>query len=403
MGIYSYHSVDSAHSFALNAIFHKCVVNSSSRYRRSAHFNVTHRRRQNLYAMKSQHWQMLAAPPFDILSTLDRVDEAIDANADIASEILAHGLPAFGLELDPQRPGQDWRGTSTHEDLGKARTTLNQLYRDWSAEGLPERCACYGPVLDDIDNLFGHLSNKGNVRVLVPGAGLGRLAFDLCLRGYTVEGNEISYHQLLASSWVLNHTLRARQFKLFPFATNFNNVVSRDHQVQAVEMPDVHPSTELQRADEATQNSAGDRMTMSACDFVVFYADEAHRELFDAVATVFFIDTAPNVIRYIEVVRHCLRKGGVWSNIGPLLWHFGDRAPKEDSRGAKTSMAGLNVGIEEPGSIELTVEEVLSLIVEMGFVIEKHEIRDGGAGYIQNLESLLLNAYRLSHWVARKV
>lgn len=56
-----------------------------------------------------------------------------------------------------------------------------------------------------------------------------------------------------------------------------------------------------------------------------------------------------------------------------------------------------------PGSVELTVEEVVLLIEKMGFVVELNEIRDGGTGYIQNPESLLLNVYRLSHWVARKV
>ncbi|KAG7010022.1 hypothetical protein G7Y79_00001g002940 [Physcia stellaris] len=352
--------------------------------------------------MRSRHWQALAAPPFNVLSTLDRVDDAIDTNADIASEILAHGLPAFGLESEPKHQERDWRGTATQEDLGKARTTINQLYRDWSAEGFAERNACYGPVLDDIEKLLGHVSDKAEVRILVPGAGLGRLVFDLCQKGFTVEGNEFSYHQLIASSWVLNHTQRARQFELYPFACNFNNVVSRAHQLLVVEIPDIHPSTELERADEATLTPVGDRMTMSASDFVVQYGDEVHNEVFDAVATVFFIDTAPNIIRYIEVVRNCLKKGGAWVNVGPLLWHFGDRAPKAGSGNTESSTNGEAGGIEEAGSVELAVEEVLLLVEQMGFTIEKHEIRDGGAGYIQNPESLLLNLYRLSHWIARK-
>lgn len=302
-------------------IFLGFAINSNSRYRRSAHLNVTHRRRQNLYAMNTQHWQTLAAPPFNILSTLDRVDAAIDANADIASEILAHGLPAFGLEQEPETPDRDWRGTATIEDLGKARTTINQLYRDWSAEGFPERDACNGPVLGDVERIFAHIPNKATVRILVPGAGLARLVFDLCHKGFTVEGNEISYHQLMASSWILNHTQRARQFMLFPFALNFSNVISREHQLQATMIPDIHPSAELEQADVFSPSPAGDRMAMSACDFIVLYGDEAHREVFDAVATVFFIDTAPNIIRYIEVIRHCLKEGGVWTNIG--VRHFG--------------------------------------------------------------------------------
>jgi hypothetical protein len=55
-----------------------------SLYRRTAHFHATHRRRQNFYALPTAQWQMLAAPPFNILANLDRVDNAIDVNADLA-------------------------------------------------------------------------------------------------------------------------------------------------------------------------------------------------------------------------------------------------------------------------------------------------------------------------------
>ena len=55
------------------------------------------------------------------------------------------------------------------------------------------------------------------MRVLVPGAGLGRLVFDLCCAGFDTEGNEISYHQLLASSYVLNMCPEAKEHTLFPW------------------------------------------------------------------------------------------------------------------------------------------------------------------------------------------
>lgn len=382
---------------------------SCRQYRRTAHLNVTHRRRQNFYALKTNHWQTLAAAPFNILENLDRVDDGIDANADIAYEILAHGLPSFGLDQQPPSSSdRDWRGTASAEDMNKVRTTINQFYRDWSAEGAAERDACLKPVLNDLDKLFPLTQLRGDVRILVPGAGLGRLIFELCRYGYTVEGNEISYHQLLASSWVLNHVQRAQQFALYPFALEFNNLINRKYQLKEVKIPDVHPATELEKASHAGDTHTLDRMSMTASDFVVLYGDEEHREGFDVVATVFFIDTAPNLMRYIEVVWNCLKEGGVWINIGPLLWHFGDRAPREGTNGKGVTEGGgeqrvrEKEGIDEPGSVELTVEEVLLLIGTMGFGVEKHEIRSEGAGYIQNPESMLSNLYSLSHWIARK-
>lgn len=378
------------------------ALDSFSRYRKTAHYNVTHRRRQNFYAMKSRHWQMLAEPPFNILANLECVDDAIDANADIADQILTHALPGFALAKAPQNPDREWRGAASAEDLSKAQTTIKQFYRDWSAEGAAERGACNEPVLYNIDQLYADVVDKGKIKVLVPGAGLGRLVFELCKSGYTVEGNEISYHQLVASSWVLNHCLKAEQYELFPFALEFNNVISRSHQLRSMKIPDVHPATELERASVSTPTHAFERMSMTASDFVSHYGSEDCHEVFDIVASVFFIDTAPNIIRYMEVVHNCLKPGGVWVNVGPLLWHFSGRAPRDNTEGAERRANGDKEGVGEPGSVELTVQEVLLLVERMGFEITKQEVREVEAGYIQNPESLLLNVYRLSHWIARK-
>ena len=40
----------------------------------------------------------------------------------------------------------------------------------------------------------------------------------------------------------------------------------------------------------------------------------------DCLATVFFIDTAHNIIAYIETIYKILKPGGVWVNIGELVW-----------------------------------------------------------------------------------
>lgn len=50
----------------------------------------------------------------------------------------------------------------------------------------------------------------------------------------------------------------------------------------------------------------------------------------DCVATCFFIDCANNVVQFIETIYKILKPGGVWINLGPLLYHFSD-LPNEDS------------------------------------------------------------------------
>ncbi|KAL5326725.1 hypothetical protein ACEPPN_004414 [Leptodophora sp. 'Broadleaf-Isolate-01'] len=366
-------------------------------YGRAAHFNTTHLRRQAFYALPRAHSKLLAAPPFSYLDTLNAVDDAIDSNAKLSLAILKSGVESFGIADPATVPGSkesDWHGKATSNDLEKARSTLRQFYRDWSAEGSVEREACYGPVIRALKKEQ-QIHFGSNMKVLVPGAGLGRLVFDLCCQGFDTEGNEISYHQLIASSYILNHCPKPHAHTLFPWVHSFSNHRSRTNHLRSVMVPDIHPAATL----GAVKNPG--TMSMSASDFLLLYGDEDQKDSFDAVATVFFLDTAPNVIRYIEVIKNCLRKGGLLVNIGPLLWHFENNAPGTHGRGKDSTGGQEAQGIADPGAVELTDDEVVALIEKLGFDIE---YRESGisAPYIQDVESMLQNTYMASHWVARK-
>ena len=295
------------------------------------------------------------------------------------------------------------RGIATAVHLDKARSTIRQMHRDWSIEGIAERQACYDPVLQDLDSRFSQASDKTAVKVLVPGAGLGRLVFEICLRGYSVEGNEISWHQLMASNWILNHTVDGTVWDLYPFATDFSNLATRDQQLQVVKIPDLNPASALNTAFMGSEVPSTGRLGMTSGDFIELYGRDHYQNAYEAVITVFFIDTAPNLIRYVETVRNCLQPGGMWANLGPLLWHFEDRAPTEKAEDTAIKIPEDNPrGIQEPGSFELANSEVLMLVERMGFDIQMAEVKKDGIGYIHNAKSMLQNTYRVSHWVARK-
>ncbi|ERF70819.1 hypothetical protein EPUS_02341 [Endocarpon pusillum Z07020] len=384
------------------------ALDSFKIYRKTAHRNVTHRRRQNLYALPTSQWQILAEPPFSLLENLSNVDDAIDLNADIADAILEWGLQTFGL---PQEPGSDhaqkWLGCAQAVDVDKAHSTIRQFYRDWSAESARERKPCHDFVLEQLEVFFQNraaLCNEASrPKILVPGAGLGRLVYEICRAGYDVEGNEISYHQLLASNWILNH-VGSTQYALYPFATQFTNLLSRKQQLRKVMIPDVQPAEGMKHV-LANGKSTGE-MNMTAGDFIVLYSGSEYSAVFDAVATMFFIDTAPNLIRYIDTVKNCLKADGRWINIGPLLWHsdIAYEAPTDERHDHKTRVgeADRDAGIGEPGSFELTEEEVIWLLEKQGFRIEHRSAFSDGVGYIQDPDSMFQNMYRVSCWVARK-
>ena len=233
------------------------------------------------HALPQRQQEVLSAPPIRYLEMLEQLDTAIEHNAQLAEAIFRHSIEAFGI--DPVfLKGEAWLDAVTANDIDKVRSTLKQFYRDWSAEGAGERAACYAPVMAELERRYGHLgaAEKGSVLVLVPGAGLGRLAYDIAVAGYTSQGNENSYHQLMASNYVLNCTTHSNQHTLHPFYSSFSNHRSRANHLRAVEIPEVHPATLLAAA------TTDDRFSMAAGDFVNAYNNEAAEGTFDVVATV---------------------------------------------------------------------------------------------------------------------
>lgn len=372
---------------------------------------------------------MLSKPPFLVLDSLNKMDDLIDSNAELAEAIFMAGFKGFiapTIDSDwvasivPEKHAHDEYQIysivmdhldvhTTQNDMDKARSCINQFYRDWSAAGNLERENCFGPVLEALHTEYKRRTkstpelDRSDMRVLVPGAGLGRSVFDICQAGFSVEGNEISYHELMASSLVLNHTKRAGQFRIAPFALSCSNHLSRADQFQTFAVPDVHPGTALATG-LSSKVPAHERMSMSTGDFCVLYSSLGSASTFDAVATVFFIDTAPNVIRYIEAVRNCLKPGGIWVNLGPLLWHQAPRGPgrSPNSEDEHQHTHTNDAGIGDPGSVELTNEEVLALVEHLGFSIERQESGKLETGYMSNPRSLLQNTYHPVFWIAKK-
>ncbi|XP_043785202.1 carnosine N-methyltransferase isoform X4 [Apis laboriosa] len=227
-------------------------------------------------------------------------------------------------------------------DQEKVQATIKQLVRDWSVEGTEERMACYQPIIDEIMNQFPlEYCTPSDVQILVPGAGLGRLAYEIARRGYTCQGNEFSLFMLFASHFVLNKCRGVNSYQVHPWVHQYMNNLKPEHQTQAVFFPDVNPS-------DLPENA---QFSMAAGDFLEVYTENNH---WDCVATCFFIDCANNVVQFIETIYKILKPGGIWINLGPLLYHFSDM-PMEDS-------------------IEPSYDVVRDVIQGFGFQLEKYVI-----------------------------
>lgn len=90
---------------------------------------------------------------------------------------------------DPSSSSRSASSPTTQADRDQAqdkiRSTLRSFVRDWSVEGEPERNATYVPCLEALERFFPRSGSRDrrDVRVLVPGCGLGRLAMEVAARG----------------------------------------------------------------------------------------------------------------------------------------------------------------------------------------------------------------------------
>ena len=158
--------------------------------------------------------------------------------------------------------------------------------------------------------------------VLVPGAGLCRLACEIAkIGGFPVIANELSYPHMLALHWVLNSD---EPKSVYPWVTQFSNHVSAADQFRSYKILGDHGhGSRLDVIDDCIMvpkaHLVHGNLTVTPDDFRDYGAPQ-HSATFQCVVTCFFLDTAPNVLDYIRVIKNVLRDGGTWLNVGPLLW-----------------------------------------------------------------------------------
>lgn len=161
-------------------------------------------------------------------------------------------------------------------------------------------------------------------RVLVPGSGLSRLAWEIARLGCAVDASECSHPMLLISNYILSSPEPA---KVHPFVHGTSDLLCGEKRSQAVLVPDV-----------VVRDA---KVHLSDVEFVTFCKEA--KTTYDCVATCFFIDTAYNIFEYLESIVSVLSVGGFWINSGPLHW-----VQSEDE------------------SIRLTMNEIISVSERLG-------------------------------------
>jgi carnosine N-methyltransferase len=217
------------------------VIRTFSHYAQYS-LSANNRRRKDLYSLQKSDQDVLNDLGYK--EKLEAIDKAILVNASFLGQIV-EDPEIFGHDLDEETnladsatESDDIAGSSqqsssrshshshptghshshggrsnqtrtykpSDSDMDKLRSTLKQFVRDWSEEGKQERESCYKPMKDALIEYFAAVppEARSNLRILVPGAGLGRLAYDIAKLGFTCQGNEFSHYMLLSSYFILN-------------------------------------------------------------------------------------------------------------------------------------------------------------------------------------------------------
>jgi len=257
------------------------------------------------------------------------------------------------------------------------------LHRDWSQEGAPERARTHAALLSRLESLFPSHENRTGIRVLVPGAGAGRLAHDIAALGFATTAVDVSCTLATAAASMFsagcdsaNNVVELATVEsgaaesrgagvgnvtVCPFLDVTSNLRSCRSRVRCSHVPDTLPTCPSSLVYRVSSLEEMRRFVQEGCEAP-----------FDVVVTLFFFDVPRDPLATAASIGQLLQTNGLWLNLGPLQYHT-SILPKEDQSDMPSS----------PPAVHLTAEQVALLLMSSVFD------NAGGPGWdVQTVEEL---------------
>lgn len=385
----------------------------------SAHHMYSSWATRSIVTPKKHKYSTLSDREKSLLNWFPNYLQQLEHSIEINSRFFTHVADTMGIQWGGGER-ENWHSPS-ETDLDKIRGLMTQYVREWSSDGAKERDISMGRILRTAERVFPDIKSRPEVHVLVPGSGLGRLVVEFVKRGFQTQGNEISYHMLLNCNYLLSDTYCENNFAICPFIHKSSNVDKRNFQCRQVQFPDFCPGDISLLNIEYPEINVQELMSMVSGGFVDLYGPpnietisdmytsdsnasefrKSNEGKFKIVATSFFIDTASNIIEYLETIKHCLDKDGYWINFGPLLWHFENDQTEIDVNSINNNGERNSNKIPLQG-LEISKEDLLKLISDVGFEFIEHEsnIETSYGGDPRALGNWI---YKCEFWVCKKI
>ena len=312
--------------------------------------------------------------PFDYKERIEKLKQATSLNYSFLVNIVSAYTGLFKLYKYPSGEVFIEKLYIPANNIVQIRSTLRLFVRDWSKEGIEERNATHKPILEELQSFFKDRPKKdfeNGINVLVPGSGLGRLVYEIAKLGFKSQGSEISLYMLLCFSYLLNKSTKIEEFTIQPFIHTLSNLFNVESAFKKIKIPDENIKEELSKTDTG-------KITMTSGDFCLSFQNKSN--IFDSVVTCFFIDTANNIVEYIETIHNILKVGGLWINVGPLLYHHSDSYNEI--------------------SIELAWNEIKEIIIGYGFEFTKEKRIE--TTYSTDKDSMVERVYKCVFFCAVK-
>lgn len=328
-------------------------------------------KRRKLFKLMSWRQQNLCKN-VGYLDKLHTVDQLINKNQGVLNKIVDLVITDYDINFSDFDLVRNFNDNSSYRVI----ESLSHINRDWKMDGDAEEFEL-APILKYIYQSLEAVipeSQKLETCILLPGSGLGRIPHELAKSGYGhVHSIEFSGLMYLFNKFVyLNQDLPVNDLEIFPYIHTNSNFVTLNDQFRSTLIPQVEKPANL---------------SIHLEDFTLFEIPEPEKYKNVVIVTAFFIDTAENLVDYLDTISDFTKpfKNGYWINIGPLKY---GTAPQVELNGEELAQLRLNMGWVDLNSIN-TLEKPI-------------DNQSGLYSYVTDKKSLWQGYYGLNGWCSKR-